>query len=46
MNGVVKNLDLIANRQSGEIQRQAGLLHAQLHYGGSRTSWSAACTNG
>lgn len=32
MNGVVKNLDLIANRQSGEIQRQAGLLHAQLHY--------------
>ena len=32
MNGVVKNLDLIANRQSGETQRQAGLLHAQLHY--------------
>ena len=32
LNGVVKNLDLIANRQSGEIQRQAGLLHAQLHY--------------
>jgi uncharacterized alpha-E superfamily protein len=33
MNGVVKNLDLIANGQSGETQRQAGLLHAQLHYG-------------
>jgi uncharacterized alpha-E superfamily protein len=33
MNGVVKNLDLIANRQSSETQRQAGLLHAQLHYG-------------
>lgn len=32
MNGVVKNLELIANRQSGETQRQAGLLHAQLHY--------------
>lgn len=32
MNGVVKNLDLIANRHSGETQRQAGLLHAQLHY--------------
>ena len=32
MNGVVKNLDLIANQQSGETQRQAGLLHAQLHY--------------
>ena len=32
MNGVVKNLDLIANRQSGETQRQAGLLHARLHY--------------
>jgi uncharacterized alpha-E superfamily protein len=32
VNGVVKNLDLIANRQSGETQRQAGLLHAQLHY--------------
>ena len=32
LNGVVKNLDLIANRQSGETQRQAGLLHAQLHY--------------
>ena len=32
MNGVVKNLDLIANGQSGETQRQAGLLHAQLHY--------------
>jgi uncharacterized alpha-E superfamily protein len=33
INGVVKNLDLIANGQSGETQRQAGLLHAQLHYG-------------
>lgn len=32
MNGVVKNLDLIANRQSGETLRQAGLLHAKLHY--------------
>jgi uncharacterized alpha-E superfamily protein len=32
MNGVVKNLELIANRHSGETQRQAGLLHAQLHY--------------
>ncbi|NJD25718.1 MAG: alpha-E domain-containing protein [Betaproteobacteria bacterium] len=33
MNGVVKNLDLVANRQSGETQRRAGLMHAQLHYG-------------
>lgn len=33
MNGVIKNLDLIANRQSAETARQAGLLHAQLHYG-------------
>jgi uncharacterized alpha-E superfamily protein len=33
MNSVVKNLGLIANRQSGETARQAGLLHAQLHYG-------------
>ncbi len=33
MNSVIKNLDLIANRQSGETTRQAGLLHAQLHYG-------------
>jgi uncharacterized alpha-E superfamily protein len=32
MNGVVKNLDLIANNLSHETQRQAGLLHAQLHY--------------
>jgi len=32
MNGVVKNLDLVANRHSGETQRQAGLLHAKLHY--------------
>jgi uncharacterized alpha-E superfamily protein len=29
---VVKNLDLIANKLSDETQRQAGLLHAQLHY--------------
>jgi len=33
LNGVVKNLDLVANSLSGETQRQAGLLHAQLHYG-------------
>lgn len=33
MNSVIKNLDLIANRQSGETARQAGMLHAQLHYG-------------
>lgn len=33
MNGVVKNLDLVANSLSNETQRQAGLLHAQLHYG-------------
>ena len=32
MNSVIKNLELIANRQSGETARQAGLLHAQLHY--------------
>jgi len=32
LNGVVKNLNLIANRQSDETIRQAGLLHAQLHY--------------
>jgi uncharacterized alpha-E superfamily protein len=32
MNGVVKNLELIANSHSGETQRQAGLLHAKLHY--------------
>ena len=33
MNSVIKNLELVANRQSGETTRQAGLLHAQLHYG-------------
>jgi uncharacterized alpha-E superfamily protein len=33
MNSVIKTLDLIANRQSGETTRQAGLLHAHLHYG-------------
>jgi uncharacterized alpha-E superfamily protein len=32
MNGVVKNLDLIANSLSDETQRHAGLLHAELHY--------------
>lgn len=32
MNGVVKNLELIANSLSDETQRQAGLLHAELHY--------------
>ena len=32
LNGVVKNLDLIANSHSGETARQAGLLHAKLHY--------------
>ena len=33
MKGVLKNLNLIANRQSAETQRQAGLLEAQLRYG-------------
>ncbi len=33
MNGVVKNLDLIANSLSGETVRLAGLLRAQLRYG-------------
>jgi uncharacterized alpha-E superfamily protein len=33
LNSVVKNLDLIANSNSGETQRQAGMLHAQLRYG-------------
>ena len=33
LNSVIKNLELVANRQSGETARQAGLLHAQLHYG-------------
>ncbi|PKO69094.1 MAG: hypothetical protein CVU20_12355 [Betaproteobacteria bacterium HGW-Betaproteobacteria-14] len=32
MNGVVKNLDLIANSHSDETARHAGMLHAQLHY--------------
>jgi uncharacterized alpha-E superfamily protein len=32
LNGVVKNLDLLANQQSSETQRRAGLLHAHLHY--------------
>ena len=33
VNGVLKNLNLIANSHSAETLRQAGLLHAQLHYG-------------
>ena len=33
MKGVVKTLELVANLHSGETQRQAGLLHAQLRYG-------------
>ena len=33
LNGVVKNLDLITKNQSGETQRLAGLLHAEVHYG-------------
>ncbi len=32
MNGVLKNLELLANSHSGETLRQAGLLHAKLHY--------------
>ena len=32
LNGVVKNLELVANSHSGETLRQAGLLHAKLHY--------------
>ena len=32
LNGVIKNLELVANSQSGETLRQAGLLHAKLHY--------------
>lgn len=33
LNGVVKNLGLVANKQSAETERLAGLLHSQLHYG-------------
>src|SRR5574343_75237 len=33
LNSVIKNLELVANCQSGETARQAGLLHARLHYG-------------
>jgi len=33
LNSVIKNLELIANSNSGETQRQAGMLHAQLRYG-------------
>lgn len=32
MQGVVKNLELVANGQSAETQRKAGQLHAQLRY--------------
>ena len=32
LNGVIKTLDLLANAQSLETQRQAGMLHALLHY--------------
>lgn len=32
LNGVVKNLDLVANDHCGETLRQAGILHARLHY--------------
>ena len=32
LNGVVKNLEMVANRHSGETLRQAGILHARLHY--------------
>jgi uncharacterized alpha-E superfamily protein len=33
LNGVVKNLELVANSHSGETLRQAGLLYSQLRYG-------------
>jgi uncharacterized alpha-E superfamily protein len=33
LNSVIKILELIANSNSGETQRQAGMLHAQLRYG-------------
>lgn len=33
MKGVVKTLDLVSNGHSGETERQAGLLNAQLRYG-------------
>lgn len=33
LNGVVKNLELVANRQSDETLRQAGQLYSQLRYG-------------
>jgi uncharacterized alpha-E superfamily protein len=33
LKSVAKNLDLIANSNSGETQRQAGMLNAQLRYG-------------
>ncbi len=33
LNGVVKNLELVANSHSGETLRQAGQLYSQLRYG-------------
>jgi len=33
LNSVVKNLDLVANSNSGETQRHAGMLHAHLRFG-------------
>ena len=33
LNGVVKNIELVANSHSGETLRQAGLLYSQLRYG-------------
>ena len=32
LNSVIKTLDLVANQQSAETLRQAGRLHAELHY--------------
>jgi len=33
LRGVVKSLELVANRQSGETQRRAGQLYSELRYG-------------
>ncbi|MEJ7138026.1 alpha-E domain-containing protein [Amphibiibacter pelophylacis] len=33
VNGVLRNLERVRNSQSAETERQAGLLHARLHYG-------------
>lgn len=33
LSGVMKSLEQLSNRQSGETQRRAGLLHSQLRYG-------------